>query len=139
MRWYNSNFNGIFIGAESNWLRLAKICNDASREISGQMNLLTELQLRGRYMLGPILCSSFILYITYHTLQGDRGLIAFWQLHGQIAQAKHISGVLNSDKKLMEKRVNLLNPRSLDTDMLEERVRIMLGYSRPEETIFITK
>ena len=89
--------------------------------------------------MGPILLATLILYITYHALQGERGLIAFWQLHGQVSHSKQILKTLKIDKRHLQNRVNLLSPPTVDSDMLEERVRIMLGYSKPNETIIIIK
>ena len=104
-----------------------------------QMKFLSELRHRARYILEPILWATFMLYITFHTIQGERGLIAFWQLHGQVTHAKQVHQALSANKKHLQKRVNLLNPASLNADMLEERVRMMLGYSRVGETIIIIK
>ena len=70
---------------------------------------------------------------------GGEGLIAFWQLHGQVMHAQHIHDGLRNTKERLQNRVKLLNPNSLDTDMLEERVRFMLGYSRPDETIILKR
>ena len=105
----------------------------------GHINFFAELRPRARHILGPILGASSIIYITYHALQGERGLIAFWQLHGQIKHAKNIQQELILTKEYLQNRVKLLNPNSLNADMLEERVRVMLGYSRPEETIFLKR
>ena len=109
------------------------------REIFKSMKIISELRLRARHILWPILWTILILYITYHALQGERGLIAFWQLHWQVSNAKQIQQALKATKQRLQNRVDLLSPKSLDSDMLEERVRIMLGYSRPNETIIITK
>ena len=35
----------------------------------------------------------------------------------------------------IQNRVDLLNPNTLDLDMLEERVRFMMGYSRTDEVV----
>ena len=103
------------------------------------MKLISELRLRARHIFGPILWATLILYITYHALQGERGLIAFWQLHWQVSSAKQIQQALKATKQRLQNRVDLLSPNSLASDMLEERVRIMLGYSRPNETIIVIK
>ena len=103
------------------------------------MKLFLEFRLRARHILWPILWTTLILYITYHALQGERGLIAFWQLQGQVSNAKQIQQALKTNKQRLQNRVYLLSPKSLDSDMLEERVRIMLGFSRPNETIIVIK
>ena len=105
----------------------------------GRTKFLDEMRRRARYVLGPTLGAALIVYITYHALQGERGLIAFWQLHGQVMHAQHIHDGLRDTKERLQNRVKLLNPNSLDTDMLEERVRFMLGYSRPDETIILKR
>ena len=105
----------------------------------GRTKFLEELRRRARYVLGPTLGAALIVYVTYHALQGERGLIAFWQLHGQVMHAQHIHDGLRNTKERLQNRVKLLNPNSLDTDMLEERVRFMLGYSRPDETIILKR
>lgn len=42
---------------------------------------------------------------------------------------------LQSKKEVMERRVYLLRPDSLDLDMLEERARAVLNFAKPEEVI----
>ena len=81
------------------------------------MKVLTEVRLRSGHVVGPVLSICLIVYIAYHAVQGDRGLIALWQLSKQVTQAKS------------------LNPNTLDLDMLEERVRFMMGYSRTDEVV----
>ena len=61
------------------------------------------------------------------------------QIHGEVLAAKKTQQILISKKKRLQNQVTLLSPKSLDIDMLEERVRIMLGYSRPNETIILLK
>ena len=100
---------------------------------------LSELRKRAQYVLGPTLGAAMIVYVTYHALQGERGLIAFWQLHGQVMHAQQIHNQLRYTKDRLQNRVKLLNPNSLDADMLEERVRFMLGYSRADETIILKR
>jgi cell division protein FtsB len=90
-------------------------------------------------MLWPIIWATIFLYITFHTIQGERGLIAFMQIHGEVLAAKKIQQTLISKKNRLQNQVALLSLKSLDIDMLEERVRIMLGYSRPNETIILLK
>ena len=61
------------------------------------------------------------------------------QIHGEVLAAKKTQQTLISKKNRLQNKVTLLSLKSLDTDMLEERVRIMLGYSRPNETIILLK
>ena len=103
------------------------------------MKIFSELRLKVRFMLWPTIWATIFLYITFHTIQGERGLIAFMQIHGEVLAAKKTQQILINKKKRLQNQVTLLSPKSLDIDMLEERVRIMLGYSRPNETIIFLK
>ena len=40
---------------------------------------------------------------------------------------------------MLERRVSLLRPESLDRDMLEERARAVLDLARPEERVIVIK
>ena len=103
------------------------------------MKIFSELRLKLRFILWPTIWATIILYITFHTIQGERGLIAFMQIYGEVLAAKKTQQILINKKKRLQNQVTLLSPKSLDIDMLEERVRIMLGYSRPNETIILLK
>ena len=103
------------------------------------MEIFSELRLKLRFILWPTIWATIILYITFHTIQGERGLIAFMQIYGEVLAAKKTQQILINKKKRLQNQVTLLSPKSLDIDMLEERVRIMLGYSRPNETIILLK
>tara|TARA_B100000315_G_scaffold259689_2_gene316699 strand:+ start:1745 stop:2104 length:360 start_codon:yes stop_codon:yes gene_type:complete len=105
----------------------------------GTMKVLSEIRLRSGHIIGPVLGACLIVYIAYHAVQGDRGLIAYWQLTKQVAQAERVQLRLDRRRELIQNRVNLLNPRSLDRDMLEERARFMLGYSLPDEVVIFRR
>ena len=99
------------------------------------MKVLTELRLRSRHIIGPIIGVCLIVYFVYHAVQGDRGLIAFWQLSKQVTKAENTRSILSHKRVELQNRVALLNPYSLNGDMLEERARLMLGYSRSDEIV----
>ncbi|MAV87218.1 MAG: septum formation initiator [Rhodospirillaceae bacterium] len=103
------------------------------------MKVLSEIRLRSSHIMGPILCIVLILYIAYHAVQGDRGLIAYWQLTKQVERAHNMNEKLKSKHSIIQNHVNLLSPQTLDRDMLGERARFLLGYSRPNEFIFYFK
>jgi cell division protein FtsB len=107
--------------------------------IGERMKLFVELRQRARHVVGPIIGSALVVYIAYNTLQGDRGLIAYWQLTKQVEQARAAEDVVDAQRRQLENRVKLLNPGSLDADMLEERARFMLGYSRADEYVIILR
>ena len=99
------------------------------------MRVLTELRLRSSHIIGPIIGVCLIVYFLYHAVQGDRGLIAFWQLSKQVTQAENTYSMLNQKRAELQNRVTLLNPYSLNSDMIDERARFMLGYTKPDEVV----
>ena len=99
------------------------------------MRVLTELRLRSSHIIGPIIGVCLIVYFVYHAVQGDRGLIAFWQLSKQVTQAENTYSMLNQKRAELQNRVTLLNPYSLNSDMIDERARFMLGYTKSDEVV----
>ena len=99
------------------------------------MKVLTELRLRSSHIIGPIIGVCLIVYFLYHAVQGDRGLIAFWQLSKQVTQAKNTQSMLNRKRTELQTRVSLLNPNSLNSDMIDERARFILGYTKSDEIV----
>ena len=104
-----------------------------------RMKLFVELRQRARHVVGPVLGSALVAYVAYNTVQGDRGLIAYWQLTKQVEQAHAIKGGLDAQRERLENRVRLLYPQSLDPDILDERARFLLGYSRADEYVVILR
>ena len=99
------------------------------------MKVLTELRLRSSHIIGPIIGVCLIVYFLYHAVQGDRGLIAFWQLSKQVTQAENTQSMLNQKRTELQTRVSLLNPNSLNSDMIDERARFILGYTKSDEIV----
>jgi len=81
--------------------------------------------------------AAVMVYFGYHAVQGDRGLMAWWNLRFEIERADAELIKVSAEKKVLEHRVALLRPESLDRDMLEERARIMLGAVGPNDLIVV--
>lgn len=92
------------------------------------MSLSAELKRRVPKVLGPLMASLLMVYFAYHAVEGDRGLRAWQRLDIEIADASHVLADVASERVALENKVARLNPNSLDTDMLEERARLVLGY-----------
>ena len=101
------------------------------------MKFIIEARSRARHVVGPIFAAALIVYITYHAVQGERGLIAYWKLTKQVEQAKIVQTDMEAAQKRIANRVTLLSNASIDRDMLDERARYMLGYSRAGEIIIL--
>ncbi len=76
-------------------------------------------------------------YFLFHIFHGDRGLLAWLKLQKQVAKAVTTAAETNDQKAYLENRVRLLNPGSLDPDMLEERARLMLNFGLNNEVVIL--
>jgi cell division protein FtsB len=99
------------------------------------MSLVRELRHRAKAIALPVLGACLVFYFAFHIVQGDRGLIALWQLHRQIEQADLALTDVNVKRAMLEHRVRLLSAEQLDDDMLDQRVREMLNLARPDELV----
>ena len=96
-----------------------------SREFSRRLKSLAA-QLLGACVAG---------YFIYHAVQGDRGILAWLRVTQQLEAAQVELTQSAIDRAALEQRVALLNNSSLDLDMLEERARIMLNFSDPDDVV----
>ncbi|MDA1090930.1 MAG: septum formation initiator family protein [Proteobacteria bacterium] len=98
---------------------------------------MQEFRARARFVIGPVLGVCAVGYFTFHVVQGDRGLLAWWQIKQRVAIAKKSLQVSQSQRETMERRVRLLEPGTLDPDMLEERARLMLNYGHADDIVIL--
>ena len=101
------------------------------------MGLFDDIRRRARHVAVPMLGIVMLAYFAYHTVHGDRGVLALLKTQERVADAQHRYSKLKLEKELWERRVKLLHPESLDPDMLDERVRLMLGYARADDLVVL--
>ena len=101
------------------------------------MGLFQEMRARARYVIGPVLGVCAVGYFAFHVVHGDRGMIAWWDIKQRVVAAKQTLAVARAERQTLERRVRLMNPGSLDSDMLEERARLMLNYGYPNDIIIL--
>lgn len=101
------------------------------------MILLHEIRKRARHVAGPVLAISLFGYFAYHSVQGDRGLIAWLQLGQQVEIAQAVLEKVSRERSALEHRARLLRPDNLDPDMLDERARQVLSLSHPDEMVIL--
>jgi cell division protein FtsB len=101
------------------------------------MVIIQELRQRARLIALPVIAACFVAYFLYHAVQGDRGIIAWIVLSQQIRDAEAALANIAAERRVLERRVELLRPESLDPDLLEERARIVLNFARPNELIIL--
>lgn len=101
------------------------------------MALMNELKRRARHVVGPVLGCLLVGYFSYHAIEGDRGVRAYSKLDRDIAEAQATKDGVSAQRAALEARVAMLSPGSLDTDLLEERARIVLGFV-PEDSLVVS-
>jgi cell division protein FtsB len=103
------------------------------------MILLHEIRKRARHIAGPVLAISLFGYFAYHSVQGDRGLIAWVQLSQQVEIAQATLEKVSRERSALEHRARLMRPDNLDPDMLDERARQVLSLTRPDERVIFER
>lgn len=99
------------------------------------MGLLKDVRHRARPALAPFLVAFAIVYFGFHFVQGERGLIAWLRYNQQIESASAQLAAVRAEREALEHRVSLLRPDRIDPDLLDERVREVLGLVRKDEAV----
>ena len=83
--------------------------------------------------VGLFLCA----YFSYHAMFGNYGYSQIQNLSPiSIAKERQLSALI-SKSSYLESRVSLLRPDSLSVDVLEEQVRLILGYNYDNEFVIV--
>jgi cell division protein FtsB len=92
-----------------------------------------------RAAIGPVLGFCVVGYFAYHSFEGERGVHAYLRLGEQVAIAQAHLEDLRAERAIVERRVALLRADSLDRDMLDEQVRALLNFARPDEIVILER
>ena len=99
--------------------------------------LRTAFMRGARQTIGPVIGVSVVAYFAYHTVHGDRGLVALTHLQSEVARAQATLDQVKEEREEMERRASLLRPDNLDPDLLEERARAVLNLSHPDDLVIL--
>lgn len=94
--------------------------------------------LRNRFLFDiafPALVMCLTAILLYSAVASDTGYRALANLRDDKEQQSAALDGLTARRQELEKRANLLNSRSLDPDLLDERIRAILGYSREGDVV----
>ncbi|MCB1651393.1 MAG: septum formation initiator family protein [Alphaproteobacteria bacterium] len=102
---------------------------------------MNRLQLHTRLLQGNLLaviglCLS--IYFCYHALQGERSVVRLLMVEKNIATLSTIEDKTIAEREVLEKKVSMMRPGSIDSDLLEERVRMVLGYGQNDEHVILS-
>jgi cell division protein FtsB len=101
--------------------------------------MLSDIRRRFRHVLGPLIGLSAVAYFAYHTVEGDRGLLAWYRLRAQIDDAELQLAKVATEREDLEQRVRLLRPDHLDPDMLDERARAMANMAHDGDIVIFER
>jgi cell division protein FtsB len=101
------------------------------------MGWLSEIKRLLRQVAMPVLGIALLAYAAYHAIEGERGLFAWIALNQRLKEAHALADAVAAQKHELENRVYRLSSASLDPDLLDERVRAMLDYARPDEVVIM--
>lgn len=102
------------------------------------MGLWYDMRRSLRRAITPCLGFCALLYFGYHTIQGDRGVIAYLRLSANLERTEMALQESNERWQLLARRVALLRPDNLDRDMLDEQARRILGLAHPHDVVIYT-
>lgn len=76
-----------------------------------------------------------IIYFSFFTIFGEKGLIELLNLKRQIADKKSEKKELITKSEAKKNMVNGMSMESLDVDLLDEQARKVLGYAGKNEVV----
>ena len=76
-------------------------------------------------------------YVAFHVLRGDFAPNALLEQQHELQAVESTVAELQVRHDRLQDRVARLSRASLDLDLLEERVRVMLGWAGPDEHVFV--
>ena len=91
----------------------------------------------GKKQLVSGILMAVLLYFIFHAIYGNRGIVAYFQLHQNIDISEKELEQLRAERLEIEHKVKSLKPESLDRDMLDEQARKGLGVAGEKEQAFV--
>lgn len=101
------------------------------------MGLFFDLQAKFKNSLWLITIFLIFVYFSFYTINGERGLLRYMYLSKEIKYAQSVADRYSREKQDLEQKVRLLSSSSLDLDLLEERARVVLNFTAPDEFIIL--
>lgn len=100
--------------------------------------LVRNLRRKAIHTSAPTLVLLVLLYFSYHAIQGERGLLGWIKIIKKYQVAEKKLTDLLAEKEALEKKILLMGDQ-IDPDLLEQQVRLLLGYIHPDEVMIRLK
>ena len=78
-----------------------------------------------------------IFYFGFYAFYGERGIRKYLYLRHEVEHARVLADQYKDRKERLDSEVRLLSPDSLDPDLLDERVRIVLNFVGSDEFVIL--
>lgn len=85
--------------------------------------------------LPPAIALMVMGFFGLYAVTGPTGMMAYGDYKQQLAKREAEYATLDKQRRVMRNRVDLLDPRHADPDMVDELVRRELNVTRPDEVI----
>ena len=83
----------------------------------------------------PAVALSVMGFFGMAAMTGPTGMLAYGDYKAQLTKREAAYARLDRERAVMKNRVELLNPKHADPDMVDELVRQKLNVVRPDEVI----
>ena len=84
---------------------------------------------------GLVLTGTLVVFFGFHTIVGERGLLARANIDREIQAARETLALLNKQNHFLEHRIKLLRSGAIDADMLAETARGSVGMYNKNDVI----
>ncbi|HVZ68556.1 MAG TPA: septum formation initiator family protein [Rhizomicrobium sp.] len=81
----------------------------------------------------PAICAAATLYFGYYAIWGSRGVVELGRVNGKLAVQKERLAQIKDQRIRLQHRISLLEPGSVDPDMVEELARGQLHDGGPNQ------
>lgn len=78
-----------------------------------------------------------IIYFLYHALTGERGILATLDINEKITEKKLELEVLQTERALIERKIQQLVSGSIEYDFIDELARQKLGFAADNEKVIV--
>jgi len=81
----------------------------------------------------PAICAAATLYFSYYAIWGSRGAMELGRVDGKLTVQKQRLAEVKDQRVRLQHRISLLEPGSVDPDMVEELARGQLQDGGPNQ------
>lgn len=86
-------------------------------------------------VVAPALIACWIAYLGYGAVAGATGYRVLGELRAEAEAKRAALDEIVARRRTLEHHADLLNPKSVNPDMLDERIRAVLGYVEPGDIV----